>query len=96
MILKSNTDLATSQLKGFTETFPYSDSAEALGVGILKSFQPRKKKLKINDFELTGVDDDNYRAFEMFLSVINKGNVTAIDLFGAEYINLLVVQHTQQ
>jgi len=95
MKLDDETSFAIKNTKAITELLANCDASLTIGIAILSTLQPRKNKLKINSFDLMGVSEDNRNDLELILKAINKNKLTVLDMFGTEYINLLVIQHTQ-
>ena len=78
-----------------TELFANSDSSLILGRAILSTVQPRTTNLKIGDYDLKGVSKEQKEDLKKIFKAINKHKVTVLDIFGKDYINFLIAQHTQ-
>lgn len=78
-----------------TELFANSDSSLILGRAILSTIQPRITNLKISDYDLKGVSNEQRDDLKKIFHAINKHKVTVLDIFGKNYINFLIAQHTQ-
>tara|TARA_B100000809_G_C14869947_1_gene435171 strand:- start:273 stop:563 length:291 start_codon:yes stop_codon:yes gene_type:complete len=96
MKLDNKKCFSVENTKDLTEVFANSDASLKIGRTILSTLQPRGEKLSINNFNLVGVSKEYRHDLALILKEINKGKLTVLDMFGTEYINLLVLQHTQQ